>query len=286
MFNVLGVILFLPFIGLLTRLLIKLYPDHKTILTVYVNNTPTEVPDAAATALKKAVAHLFQECQLYILRLLKIDEKLVLEDDTPLEKNRKKKFNIDELYENIKLLHAEIFAFYSRLQSERLDETDAKDLERVIYASRNIMNSIKNFKGIKHNMDDFDSSENPYLNTQYKVFRKRLLGLYHDINRILALENQEKQYRSLLTAIISVEENDKRFIRETMKTVSTNQIQEIEISSLLMVNRLFSQACRMQIFGTKDLFLSQEQINDFDRAMDMKEIMNEGKLKSLENRKT
>jgi phosphate:Na+ symporter len=281
MFNVLGVILFLPFIGLLTRMLVKIYPDRKKMLTVYVNNTPTEVTDAAATALRKEVGHLFQESQLYILRLLRIDEKLVLDNDSPFEKNRKKKLSLPELYENIKLLHSEIFAFYSRLQTHRLEETEAKELERVIYASRNIMNSIKNFKGIRQNMEEFDGSENPYLNAQYKLFRKRLIELYHDTNRVLVLEDKEEQYRKLLTAFVLVEENDKRFIKETMKAVSEKQIQDIEISSLLLVNRLFTQACRMQIFSTKDLFLSSEQIHNFDRALDMKEIMDEGKTKAL-----
>ena len=282
MFNILGVIIFLPFVGMLTRMLIKLYPENKKILSVYVNNTPTEVTDAAGTALKKEIGHLFQECQLYILRLLNIDEKLVLDCDPPFEKNRKKKFNLDELYDNIKLLHAEIFAFYSRLQTERLEEKEAKELERAIYASRNIMNSVKNFKGIRHNMDEFDNSENPYMNEQYKTFRKRLLEVYHDLNRILASGNKKEQDGKLMTAFVAVEENDKRFIKGTMKAVSEKQIQEIEISSLLLVNRLFTQACRMQIFSTKDLFLSQEQINDFDKALDMKEIMDEEEAKPLE----
>lgn len=43
--------------------------------------------------------------------------------------------------------------------------------------------------------------------------------------------------------------------------------------TLLLVNRLFTQSCRMQIYGMKDLLLSQEQINNFDRAMDAKEII-------------
>ena len=54
----------------------------------------------------------------------------------------------------------------------------------------------------------------------------------------------------------------------------------MEISSLLLVNRLFTQACRMQIFGMKDLLLSQEQINDFDRAMDIKEMIDTEKAKT------
>ena len=63
---------------------------------------------------------MLQECQLYNLRLLRIDEKLVFDDDLPFEINRKKKYTLDQLYENIKLLHAEIFTFYSRIQTHEL----------------------------------------------------------------------------------------------------------------------------------------------------------------------
>jgi phosphate:Na+ symporter len=53
LFNILGVILFFPFVGLFSRLLVRLYPDYKPILTVYINNTPSEVPEAATAALRK-----------------------------------------------------------------------------------------------------------------------------------------------------------------------------------------------------------------------------------------
>jgi phosphate:Na+ symporter len=280
LFNVLGVILFFPFIGLLSRYLIKLYPERKAILTVYIDKTPTQVADAATEALKKEIHHLLEECQLYNLRSLRIDEKLVFDHDLPFETNLKKRFSHDDLYENIKLLHAEIFAYYSRMQSQKLEENEAKELERVIFASRNIMNSIKNFKGIRHNMEEFDGSENVYLNTQYKLFRRRLVEIYHDMNRIRELETKEEQYRELLRTFIHLEETDKKFIRETMDAVSEHKIQDMEIASLLLVNRLFTQACRLEVFGMKDLLLTPKQIHDFDRAMDLKDIMDEEKAKS------
>jgi phosphate:Na+ symporter len=121
LFNVLGVLIFFPFLGPLARLLIKVYPDHKTILTVYLDQTPPEITDAATAALRKETGHLLQECQLYNLRLLRIDERLVFDGDLPFEKNRKKKYTLDELYENIKLLHAEIFTFYSKIQTQKLE---------------------------------------------------------------------------------------------------------------------------------------------------------------------
>ena len=91
LFNILGVILFLPFLGLLSRFLVRIFPDHKAILTVYLDQTPTEITDAATAALRKEIDHLLQECQLYILRLLQIDEKLVFDADLPFEVNRRKK---------------------------------------------------------------------------------------------------------------------------------------------------------------------------------------------------
>jgi phosphate:Na+ symporter len=270
LFNVLGVLIFFPFVGMLSRALVKLIPDYRPILTVHIDKTPTEVPDAATDALRKEIHHLLQECQLYNLRMLRIDEKLVFDNDTPFEKHLKRKFTLDDLYENIKRLHAEIFTYYSKIQNQKLNEPEAKELERLVYASRNIMNALKNFKGVRHNMDDFDGSDNFYLNAQYKLFRKRLLELYHSMGRILQSGNKEEQYRSLLTAFAFVEEEDNQFIKNISKAVCENHVQEIEIASLLLVNRLFTQSCRMQIYCLKDLLLSQEQIGSFDRAMDMK----------------
>ncbi|MHB8790582.1 MAG: Na/Pi cotransporter family protein [Desulfobulbaceae bacterium] len=284
LFNVLGVLLFLPFIGLLARSLVRFFPDRKATLTVFIDKTPPEVVDAAIAALKKEIHHLLEECQLYNLRALSIDDKLVFDHDLPFEKNLKKKFTLDDLYESIKLLHAEIFAFYARLNTHKLEENESKELERVAFASRNIMNSIKNFKGIRLDLDEFDSSENGYMNTQYKLFRRRLVEIYHDMNRILELETKEEQYRELLRTFVHIEETDKKFIRETMDGVSKNTIHDMEIASLLLVNRLFTQACRLQVFGMKDLLLSPEQINDFDRAMDVKDIMDEEKAKSAEKK--
>ena len=272
-FNILGVVLFFPFLGPFSRLLTRIYPDYKTILTVYLDQTPPEITDAATAALRKETGHLLEECQLYNLRLLRIDEKLVFDVDLPFENNRKKKYTLDDLYENIKLLHAEIFTFYSKVQMNKLDETEVKELERLIYASRNMMNSIKNFKGVRHNMDEFDGSDNVYLNTQYKLFRKRLIELYHNMSRILNMEDKQAQYQSLLTTFAQIEEGDNNFIKNTLDAVAGKKVQDMEIASLLLVNRLFTQSCRMQIYSMKDLLLSQEQVNDFDRAMDAKEIM-------------
>jgi phosphate:Na+ symporter len=283
LFNVLGVILFYPFIGLLARTLFGIFPHRQKVLTVYLDRTPVEVTDAATAALGKEIRHLLAECQLYNLRVLEVEEKLVFTHDLPFEENGGKKLALTELYANIKLLHGEIFAYYARMQARKLEEIEVHNLERVIFASRNIMNAIKNFKGIRTDLEEFDTAENKYLNQQYELFRKRLLRLYRAMNALGDLESREGQYRELLKVFLHIEEEDKDFIRETMNAVADNKILGIEIASLLLVNRLFTQGCRLQVFAMKDLLLSNEQINDFDRALDMKELIDEEKAKESKN---
>jgi phosphate:Na+ symporter len=277
LFNLIGVIIFYPAIGLLARTLLRVYPYRKAVLTVYLDRTPVEVAEAAAAALGKEIGHLLEECQLYNLRVLEIDEKLVFAHETPLRKSGGKRFGLDELYANIKLLHAEIFAYYAKLQAQKMEEVEAHNLERVIFASRNIMNSIKNFKGIRADLEEFEGSENPYLNEQYRAFRHRLLEVSHEINAVRACVSQEEQYRALLRVFLHIEEADKNFIRGAMQAAADNKIRGMEIASLLMVNRLFNQGCRLQVFGIKDLLLNQEQVNDFDRALDVKDLLEEEK---------
>ncbi|MBC8209033.1 MAG: Na/Pi cotransporter family protein [Desulfobulbaceae bacterium] len=275
LFNCLGVLVFFPFIGLLADWLIRFVPDQRVLLTAFLNNATHEIPDAATAALRNEVHHLLQESQLYNLRLLRIDESLVFNSALPFEHGGQRRQTIGRLYDNIKLLHAEIFAFFARLQSQELDEGEVREIGRIVYSSRNIMNSLKNFKGVRKDMDEFDASENSFITTQYQGFRKRLVDLYLGLNRIMDLDNYEEQYRQLLRTFVHIETDDRNFVQATMNAVTQKEIKEMEIASLLLVNRLFSQACRMQVFSIKDLFLDQDHITAFDRALDMKEIIDE-----------
>jgi len=283
LFNFIGVVLFFPFIGILARFLIRTFPDRKEILTVYLTDTPIEVPEAAITSLRKEILHLFEECQHYTLRTFRVDDKLVFDHSSPFEKNMARRNSLPDFYANVKLLHGEIVGFYVKLLNGQLEEVEARELERMIYASRNIMNSIKNIKGLRNDMEEFDASDNEHLNRQYKLFRRRLLELYHDINRFLEIGDLQEQYRSLLRTVVHIEQMDKRFIQTVMKKVADGVIDELEIASLLMANRLFSQSCRLQVFALKDLLLSEKEIREFDQAMDMKEFIDEEQARTMDS---
>ena len=93
------------------------------------------------------------------------------------------------------------------------------------------------------------------------------------------MENSDEQYRELLKVFLHIDETDGRFIKDTLTAVSENKVKEMEIASLLLTNRLFTQSCRLQIFSLKDLLLTHEQIKNFDRAMDVKELIEDERAK-------
>ena len=283
LFNVLGLILFFPGIGRLARLLNFLLPDHKTVLTVYLTNTPVEVPAAAEAALRKEILHLHDECQLYQLRLLKIDDQQIFPESLPLERKSGKRLSLEELYEDIKLLHAEIFSFYSLLLGQKLDAGEGKELERLIYASRNIMNALKNCKDIRGDLEEFEATENSYIEAQYQLFRQRLLGLCQDLHRLPEVAPPEALVRELLKTYHRLEVADRRFIQETLQAVAAQQIHDMEIASLLLANRLFTQACRLQLYGLKDLLFNSLQAADFDRVIEMRELIAEEQERQIQD---
>ena len=220
--------------------------------------------------------HLFEECQFYTLKTFGIDDKLVFDHTLPFQKKLGRRNTLGDYYENAKLLHGEIIEFYAKLLKVKLEEEEAKALERMIYASRNIMNSMKNIKGLRHDMEEFDSTENKHLNRQYRLFRRRLIGLYHSIHSFFdMMGNHQEQYRILLRTVIHIEQQDAQFVSTVMELAGAKDIDEREISSLLMANRLFSQSCRLQVFALKDLLLGKKEIEEFDHAMEMKEMLDE-----------
>lgn len=268
LFNLTGIIIFLPFVHILTILLNRIAPDHRECRSIYICHTPVEVVDAAIISLKKEILHLLLECQVYGMRILSLDERELLRHNNILAKTKILKLPHEKIYEKIKLLHGEIFSYYARLQSQRLGEMETKELERFIYASRNIMNALKDIKGIRHDIELFEMSGNSHINRQCAVLGERLSFLYMEIDRICQLTDRTEQYTGLVELFTSIEKMDKEFINDVMRSAAGGYLDEMEISSLLMVNRLFTQSSRLQVFALKDLLLNPSEISRFDSAME------------------
>lgn len=260
LFNVMGVVLFFPFIGVYSKGLMKLFPNKKLQLTHYIHNLTAEVPEAAATGIQKEVIHLIYDTLRFNLSILGIDQQLVFTQ----KQDSSKKRTTEENYENLKLLQAEIFTFASRVQSGELEETETIKLNRYLHAARMGMHSAKSMKDIKHNFEEFGNDDNEYIYNQNLGFRKRLIQLYLRVVLVLEEDAHEDIAGEMAKLLKQINKEDRELVASVQQVVTNKSIGDIQVSEMLMVNRVFIQSSRQVLTSIREVLLTEHEIAMFD----------------------
>lgn len=251
LFNLIGIILFLPFITQLTDKLNTFYQEPRRILTHYTQNTSSDVPDAAKEAFKKEILHQFIESRRYLVILYDLDLPKGFSDaEEPALQHRINGFP-NQIYGQLKELHGNIFEYYSRIDTTDLEPEESKEMEEYLRSSRSIMNATKNLKEVHDNLEDFELSNNLFLNNQVMTFKKRLEELFRNLDPILT--QKEGTAYALDKVLEEVEKHDVSSIRQSSGAIKQRSLKDLEVTSMVMVNRLFTQSCRMFVFSLKKL---------------------------------
>jgi phosphate:Na+ symporter len=271
LFNVTGVIIFFPLVPFMAGRLERLFVEKKPELTRYIIHTAPEVPDAAIAALRKEIQHQMQLSILYVAGKYKLDSPARSQKNRSgqVPANTPDSLEKPMRYDDLERLHAEIFAFYARVQAQPLDENEAMRMEPLMRASRSIMNATRNFTEILGEINDIGNEENPVMVTMYQDFMARLKAMRTRVETIIAAQSGQTDPTTapdiqglLNTYFFSVEEEDKQFIRACSKAVTRKEIRETDVSRLLMANRLFTQSCRMIVLSMQSLARMPEPIQN------------------------
>ncbi|TLP77272.1 Na/Pi cotransporter family protein [Maribacter sp. ACAM166] len=268
-FNLLGVLLFLPFIKILATLLTRVFPDRKTSLTLYINNSTTDVAETAITTLLKETLHLAKKTLYHNLAILRIEQKLVFSNFEFISNHKAQNLSLAASYENLKLLQADIFTFAVGIQSNELTESESKDLNRYLHGARMALHSAKTLKDVGHNFDDFDNSDNKFLNEQYHNFRRRLMTTYVKLNTIIQGQESTDSTTLILKMIKELKLEDEAFLDNLTKAINDKQIENIDVSTAIIANRAFVQSERQVILAFKEFLLDEREIEIYD---DVEEI--------------
>ena len=271
-FNLLGVLLFLPFINILAKLLTRVFPDHITNLTLYINNSTTDVAETAIVTLLKETIHLAKKTLYHNLGILRIEKNLVFSDFEFESIDMDKNLTLATSYENLKLLQADIFTFAAGIQSNELTESESNDLYHYLHGARMALHSAKTLKDVGHNFDDFDNSDNRFLNEQYQNFRRRLMATYVKLNTIILGQGSADSTTLILKMIKQLKLEDEGFLDNLTKAINDKQIKNIEVSTAIIANRAFVQSERQVILAFKELLLDEKEIEIYD---DVEEITGE-----------
>ena len=165
-FNVLGVIVILPFVSILEKGAKKFIKDKKIIVTKYITNIDTSMPEIVNEALKKEMDRFIKKSLKFYLHTFKISSKS-FRDEKYL--NEFIDYDIASEYEYLKRLSSEI---------EKVAlEVNNDEILKLLYK---ITLSNKEIKDISHNIDEFLFDENEYLTEYILEIREKLVEFAKD----------------------------------------------------------------------------------------------------------
>ncbi|MEX0995261.1 MAG: Na/Pi symporter [Balneolaceae bacterium] len=241
-FNVLGVALFFPWIPRLSMFVKRIIPEQVTELTRFINNTDPEIPEAAMVAVRKEIICQLDLSMTLISRIYETQRSA---------NGRSSDRGI--MYVQLERYHAEIFQYYARMLAFELDKEEAGKLERYIRASRSVMNATKNLYELHSQVDRLRSEESDFMHTASERLMERVQNLDALVKAILKEEIPEESKEKLENLYHSVEEDDKLFIHSCAWAISSEEMEEENITHLLMLNRIITQSLRMLVLSMQGL---------------------------------
>ena len=259
LFNLAGIILFLPFIGLFARFLNHRFQKDDSIVAKYISQVPAEVPEVAIEAMQKEIDHLIDRVFSLHLTILNLDGTKFKEEKVP-----KMEMSAAKQYEKIKELEGEVTEFFIEIQNKQLAREDSSALRQCTHSIRHAMQAAKGLKDISHNFREFYKSVNDNLIKLLDFLKSNQLEWYESLYHTFKSDHPHLHFEGLADLKKQSKRNYDAFLEKAYRLVSQDLFSDMEISTLFNVNRELHAANKALILAVKDLLLKQVQAKDFD----------------------
>lgn len=241
-FNLLGVILLMPFIPLMARYLEKIFVYDTKQPTKFIHKVDAHIPDTALIALRDEANRLFVKSIKFVLLLANIKPTTVLGENNDIKESIAKstdriEFDYSKSYEKLKEIESSTVAFVSTLIQQNLTVKQSEYLEVLSRSVRESVYAAKILKDIKNNLDDFSESENQDIVHIYNEIRKNLA--YSMI--IFSNYMEDKWSEELcLEKFEKADERKRQILHETTSLVTKDRRSRTMVVSLLNANHSVS----------------------------------------------
>jgi phosphate:Na+ symporter len=239
-FNLMGIVMFFPFIGPFARWLGSLFAAPPTMVAKYLHGVSPAVSGAAVAAVERETARLIQ---LVILQNMRVFEPRVpmppgrMPVPGPDETDDVRDDTFEIMYGSTKRLEGEIISFATQLQAQPLNEEESARLTQLLGAVREAVHSSKLLKDIRHNLNDFAGSLSKPLEQYLDHFRSVMTSFYDDLFGLRVASRNDIEAADVVDAMQEVRRRHDQMHGEIYASIHAGELRETEISSLLNVNR-------------------------------------------------
>ncbi|MGB5506700.1 MAG: Na/Pi symporter [Sulfurovum sp.] len=257
LFNLLGVVLLLPFISLMAEYLNRLFIHKEPVSTKYIHLVDPELSETALVALKDEVNNLFVKTMKYALLIANIKpndvllKKLGVKEAVELNQEQIE-FDHKIAYNSIKDIEIRIMEFVSILNHQDMLPGDRESLKTLLASVRENVYAAKILKDIKNDMNEFSESSSEIIHDIYDSIRKNL------VYAILIYVNYMEEEWSMdkcIEKFSKAEEENELIMKEATLSISKKGINEKKVVSLLNTNRSVSIASQALFEASKSVSL-------------------------------
>ncbi len=266
--NLMGILIFLPFLDLFADFLERFFKDTNASATAFISNANLSEPESALDLFRKETEYFIFNSMLYNLALFGIDPK-VLQALTEFKKiNEKRRFNVmthEAQYEFLKQLQGELQVFYIKFRSSLQGDQNSR-LSQLISAVRSSMHSVKSIKDIGPNIINLKSSSK---NIKYDFFihhKKETEDLYLKLNAFIIKEN-EVSFEKLHAIFDEIQKNYSSALNNFYTDAHQAPIQDIDMTTAINFNREIFTSNKAMLMAVKDFLLEEKQAEDFNEII-------------------
>ena len=267
LFNLMGLILFMPLIPLLSRQLGKRFSERDVPLTRYIRESDAAIPEAAIENMGRETYRLIDQAAALNQISFGIQPKHSFYDS---DEDRRgvsvfgAETSYDASYAEIKQLEGEILSFAMKMQSERLEPEESARLGQIIPSIRNAVHSAKSIKDTHHDLQLFCQSINDRYNAFYGQFRTTVERFYFSLAGLEQATTQSHAFELLVDLKGFSESLHAAMHAEIYKEIGLGKLEEKQISTLLNVNRELYLSNQSLLEAIADAALDMDSARDYE----------------------
>ncbi len=270
-FNVLGVVIMIPFISTIEKFLLRFLKDttSKDIdVPKYLNKAVLEFPASTISALTNESKYLYKNAIFEIVAHgINIHREDIKSDEKPkriIKKSTKDlHIDVDELYyKKVKYIYSEIISYAANAQSKlKLTEEQNNTIAEIKIANRKMVEIIKDVKELNRNVNKSAMLNNRYLKDEYDSYRKKVLKVLRVIYRFRK-GDQSKDYSKKMNELKITAKENKNKDNHSIDNLIREKLITPEMASSLFndyshVNDIIKKLIEVAelLYGNKDSLL-------------------------------
>ncbi len=270
-FNLLGIAVMLPFIGVMVTTLEKIIPEKKQEIDQpkYLTASSAEFPDTAIEVLRKESTRVYDVALRIIVDALGFRKADVLSEvdlkQVAAAQKKVHKLDIDAVYErHIKGIYSAIIAFISTTSFSRHEEQSAS-IHWLREANKNIVEAVKDIKHLQKNLIRYLDPDNENMREVYNMIRAQIAYVIRELEVMREIGDGVIDQVSL-DALKLVVDEDQEKLNDTMSSlIGAHSITPTMASSLLNDSGYAFDISMNLITAAQTLFVSRER--DLSHAM-------------------